>query len=533
MNSQINLRLIRVLRHLAAYLSLAVFSIGLLAIIGWWADVEIFKRVLPSLPVIAPNSAVSFVVSGLSIFILSRKNTGSKTNYLVWFFSLFLIAVSLPTIIEYISGISFWIDSILFSQKMGSMVVRMSPQSAINFLAVGVSLLLFNLHTRRSVMLGQAVILVAGLLALLSLFGFIYNFPNLYTISHYKGMAAHTAVAFVLIFISMLSLRPDHGYMKIFVNHGISSLVARRLISALLALVVIEVLVMLGGRNGLYNYDYESVIHLFIVAGVFFYLIYVTFSSLDILARTERDIIRIKEIDKAKTEFVSLASHQLRTPLTSISWYAEMLLNGDAGLLNPKQRQYLDEIYIGNTRMIDLVDDLLNASRIDMGTLVSEPTKLDLHGLLDSLLHEFAPLSSSKQIEIIKRYDADISLIFADVDHIRIVFQNLLSNAVKYTPEKGTVSVETQKNEADIMVKITDSGYGIPKHQQAKIFTKLFRADNVREKDTDGTGLGLYIARAIVKQSGGKIWFESAENKGSTFFVNLPIKLTNKRADTS
>ncbi|MFA5871437.1 MAG: HAMP domain-containing sensor histidine kinase [Parcubacteria group bacterium] len=524
MKSQINLRLVRVLRQSAAYLSLLIFCIGLLAIIGWWTDIEIFKRVFPSLPVIAPNSAVSFVAAGFSIFILSKKNVGSRLNYVVWFFSLFLIAVSFSTIIEYIAGINFGIDSILFSQKMGTAVVRMSPQSAINFLAVGISLFLCNLRTRRSMMLGQAVIMVAGFLALLSLFGFIYNLPNLYTISHYKGMAAHTAVAFVLIFMSTLSLRPDYGYMRIFVSHGISSLVARRLIFALLVLIVIEVLVMLGGKSGLYDYIYESIVHLFIVAGVFLYLIYATFSSLDILARAERDIIRIKEIDKAKTEFVSLASHQLRTPLTSVSWYAEMLISGDAGFLNPKQKQYLDEIYIGNRRMIDLVDDLLNASRIDMGTLVAEPARLDLRGLLDSLINEFAPLISSKQIEIVKKYDADIPPIFADVEHIRIVFQNLLSNAIKYTPEKGSVTVESQKKGLEIVIGISDTGYGIPKHQQAKIFTKLFRADNVRNKDTDGTGLGLYIARAIIKQSGGKIWFDSIENKGSTFFVSLPIK---------
>lgn len=249
------------------------------------------------------------------------------------------------------------------------------------------------------------------------------------------------------------------------------------------------------------------------------------------VVETFRDITREKEIDKAKTEFVSLASHQLRTPLSTINWYTETLLSGDVGKLNQQQEKYLTEVYQGNQRMVSLVNALLSVSRMDMGTFIFEPEATNISDLIQRSVAEQKFQIEQKQISLKLTFGHHLPKIHTDPKLASIVFQNLLSNAVKYTPEGGKIEISLgfKKDRRVLLFKMSDTGYGIPKNQQAQIFSKLFRADNVRERDTEGTGLGLYIAKAILDNSGGRIWFESEENQGSSFYVELPVNLSIKR----
>ena len=245
-----------------------------------------------------------------------------------------------------------------------------------------------------------------------------------------------------------------------------------------------------------------------------------------------RDVTSEREIDKAKTEFVSLASHQLRTPLSTVNWYAEMLLAGDVGELNEKQKKYLDEVYRSNQRMVELVNALLDVSSLELGTFIVEPEPTDIIKLTQSVIDEQKPQIDARKITFSFSFEKNIGVMQADPKHLRMVVQNILSNAVKYTPEGGEINVSISLVEkGSILLKIIDNGYGIPKNQEDKIFTKLFRADNVRDKDTDGTGLGLYIVKSIVENSGGKIWFKSLGegDKGTTFYVTLPLLGAKKR----
>jgi len=245
----------------------------------------------------------------------------------------------------------------------------------------------------------------------------------------------------------------------------------------------------------------------------------------------QRDVTIEMEIDRAKSEFVSLASHQLRTPLSTINWYAEMLLNGDVGHLKAGQKQYLEEIYRGNQRMVALVNALLNVSRIELGTFSVAPISVNVAEIVEDAVDEILPDIKKKKLTITKKIPKKIPTIQADPQLLLIVFQNLISNAVKYTPDKGevVVKISIKKKEGSMNVIVSDNGYGIPKRQQDKIFTKLFRADNVKEKDTEGTGLGLYIVKSIVEHSGGSIHFDSEEEKGTTFYVTLPLSGMKKK----
>ncbi len=236
-----------------------------------------------------------------------------------------------------------------------------------------------------------------------------------------------------------------------------------------------------------------------------------------------RDVTREREIDKTKTEFVSLASHQLRTPLSTISWYAEMLLAGDAGKLSEEQKKYLDEIYRSNHRMTELVGSLLNVSRLDLGTFSVDPVPTNIVALAQDIVHDLEPRIFARKIDFQEQYSSKLPLVNVDPKLMHMVIENLASNAIKYTPEKGRVELSIDRQADHLVITVKDTGYGIPKAQQSKIFDKLFRADNVKAQDTEGTGLGLYLVKSIVTYSGGKIWFESVENKGTTFYVQLPI----------
>lgn len=200
-----------------------------------------------------------------------------------------------------------------------------------------------------------------------------------------------------------------------------------------------------------------------------------------------------------------------------------MLLNEDAGKINDEQKKYLQEVYVGSQRMVELVNALLNVSRLDLGTFEINPTQTDIPKVVKSLIQELSPQIKIKKQIINEIYDNNLQLFLADESLLRMILQNLLSNAVKYTPVGGSILVEVKIIDDQLRLKVADSGMGIPKSQQSKIFSKLFRADNAKQSETEGTGLGLYIIKSIVDQAGGEVWFESEENKGTTFYVSFPI----------
>jgi PAS domain S-box-containing protein len=237
----------------------------------------------------------------------------------------------------------------------------------------------------------------------------------------------------------------------------------------------------------------------------------------------ERDITHEKEIDKMKTDFISLASHQLRTPLSAMRWFSEMLLSGDAGKLNKEQTEFVKNIEQVNLRMTDLINSLLNISRIESGKIVIDPELVDLKKIFEIELAELDNQLKDKKQTVKIEIEKDLPKVFVDAKLISEVCKNLLTNAIKYSLLSGTINVEIYKKEKDVVFKISDKGIGIPKISQSKIFERFYRAENALKTETEGTGLGLYLVKTVIESSGGKVWFESVENKGSSFYFSLPL----------
>lgn len=258
------------------------------------------------------------------------------------------------------------------------------------------------------------------------------------------------------------------------------------------------------------------------------------------------DISVEDQIDRAKSEFVSLASHQLRTPLNVITWYVEKLLSKRKGSLNISQESYLAEIKNNSGRMIRLVSDLLNVSRVELGRIKVKFEPVNLNTLIEPLIKEIEPLMIDKKMSMTKDITLPSGGVLEKSDEsiVTVIIQNLLSNAVKYTPEGGSIHLfvgeqpniqlpdevlsTIKANSAGVYISVKDTGIGIPASQQAKIFSKLFRAENVQSLDVSGTGLGLYVTQSFANALGGVIWFNSIEGQGSTFTVFLPY--TNTKA---
>ena len=234
------------------------------------------------------------------------------------------------------------------------------------------------------------------------------------------------------------------------------------------------------------------------------------------------DITKEKELDRAKTQFVSLASHQLRSPIVTVKWYVEMLLSGDLGPLNEKQLDYISRLGKVNQSMTELVETLLSISRIEIGALAIDKKRVNVPKIIDDILPELETVRKQNNVKIIRQYDGNLTDIEGDPRLLRIVIQNLISNALKYARQDGTVEIRLKESWSERSIIITDDGIGIPENEQDKIFTKLFRASNARTLEgNDGTGLGLYLVKSIMEALGGSISFFSKENRGSTFVLKI------------
>jgi signal transduction histidine kinase len=233
----------------------------------------------------------------------------------------------------------------------------------------------------------------------------------------------------------------------------------------------------------------------------------------------------LQRLDELKSSFVSIAAHELRTPLTLIRGYGEMLLDGDLGPLADKQRDCLEIIERSASRLLTITSDLLDVTRIETGRVELGLKPIDLLTLLEGLAAEFGPELEDRVQRLTLCAPSGLPPALCDEMRAAQIIANLLSNASKYTPRGGfiTISVTLAEEAGFLQISVADNGVGISADDQAKLFNRFFRAESPQLTETKGTGLGLYITRALVELHGGRIWFESKLGRGSTFYVTFPL----------
>lgn len=232
----------------------------------------------------------------------------------------------------------------------------------------------------------------------------------------------------------------------------------------------------------------------------------------------------LRQLDKAKDEFVGMASHQLRTPLTSVKGYISMVIDGDAGKITDSQKQLLNQAFNSSERMVNLINDFLNVSRIQTGKFIIEKNEINLAVVIDQEIENLQPSADARNVTFKYIKPDDFPKIVVDEGKIRQVIMNFLDNSVYYSPDGSTVDINLKVQKDEVIFTVKDKGIGVPLREKSQLFTKFYRASNAKQKRPDGTGVGLYLAKKIIDAQDGSVIFESVEGKGSTFGFKLPLK---------
>ncbi len=251
------------------------------------------------------------------------------------------------------------------------------------------------------------------------------------------------------------------------------------------------------------------------LAMVLFIISFIINKSLEMLA----------EASRMKSEFVRIVSHQLRAPLTNLKWSIEMMIS--EGLENVREKQLLDFIRTlkeNSNRMEELVNNLLIVSRMEKDGIHEKKENTDLEKIVNQFVSESKAFADSSNIQLKLDCQKNLPTVFIDPSKIKLVIENFIDNAIRYTKKRGIVEIKLRKYKNNICFEVKDEGVGIPKEDQKYIFQKFFRARNVLKYQTHGSGLGLFIAKSVIDKMGGKIGFESKEEKGSTFWFKIPIR---------
>ena len=229
---------------------------------------------------------------------------------------------------------------------------------------------------------------------------------------------------------------------------------------------------------------------------------------------------RLRELDEAKDDFISMASHQLRTPLTSIKGYISMMIEGDAGKITPTQKQLLEQAYFSSQRMVYLIADLLNVSRLKTHKFLIDAKPLDIARVVEEEVDQLKSIAESHNLTLeYQKPDTKSGKLelMLDETKTRQIIMNFIDNAIYYSPPEGHITVKLLDKPSTVELRVEDEGMGVPKSEQPHLFTKFYRANNARKARPDGTGLGLFMAKKVIVAQHGSIIFESQENKGSTF----------------
>jgi signal transduction histidine kinase len=245
-----------------------------------------------------------------------------------------------------------------------------------------------------------------------------------------------------------------------------------------------------------------------------------------VLRQIKESNAKLRALDEAKDDFISMASHQLRTPLTSVKGYISMVLEGDAGKITPTQKKLLTQSFFSSQRMVYLIADLLNVSRLRTGKFIIDTTPVNLADVVDQELEQLKETAVARSLKLTYKKPVHFPELMLDDTKTRQVIMNFVDNAIYYTPSGGRIAVRLVETPTTVELRVEDNGIGVSRSERSHLFTKFYRAGNARKARPDGTGLGLFMAKKVIIAQGGALVFESQQDKGSTFgFIFSKAKL--------
>lgn len=492
-----------------------VILIPIVVLIGWQFNLEYLKRVAPTLVAMNPLTALGFVILGIALLLLQDSSNELK-KLLVFLCVAVVTTVGALVLIRYLWNLPFYPDRWVFTDRLdvaGQKPNVMAPNTALCFLLGSLSLMATSLKHRLGRYATEFLAVIISFLAIFALFGYFYQNQVFTTVQAFIPMAANTSLCFLLLGMAILFSRPNGGLMSLVSSGQGAGYLLRRLIPmTVLAPGILGWVLIAGQEADLYSAKVGVALFAAAIALFGSVLVYISGKA---LYRKELEVERIKD------EFLSLATHQLQTPSTGVKMALSLLRDGAAGKLSRSQAALVKDAIEGNNREIKIVGDLLNVARADSGRMVLKKSPTDMRQLIQNIVREQqATIDSREQKLTIKIHDVVANV---DASRLSMAVENLLSNASKYTPDGGTLAIETLQTHDNLILKVTDNGVGIPKDSIPKLFSKFVRLDNPLSGKRGGTGLGLYLAKQIVELHGGTIRVQSETGKGSQFIIELPV----------
>lgn len=516
---------------------------GTSVLFGWIFGIDALTRVVQGMAAMNPWTAVCFILIGLAL--LARRWPRSAPIR-----TLGIVAALIPAIsgalklTEILFHFDTGIDTLLFPEALANDVSglpnRMAPNTALNFVLAGTAVLLIHSEDEKNIVLAQLFALMILVLSGAALLGYAYGAATLYEVISFIPMAAHTAAAFIVLSVSIISANPRSGVAAILTAPGSAGAMARVLFPAVIFVPIgLGWLQIIGQKIGLYGPEAGAA---FLVLANILMLCAVVWLSTEQLRKsdaarqqTENALHAAKQLAEsssaAKTEFLASMSHEIRTPLNGIVGYTDLLLDQD---LKPEQRRYLERIQFAGAALLTVVNDILDFSKIEAGQITLQPHAFSLKALVDNTVSIIAETANRKGLVLKVQLDPELPVaLVGDEARLRQILLNLLNNALKFT-QRGSIVLRAEWDASSsrdrISFSVQDTGIGIPQDQRKHLFHRFYQIDHSSTRDVGGTGLGLAISKRLVGLMGGEIGFESEEGKGSIFWFKVPLPRAEESA---
>ncbi len=526
-------------RKLSGVILIIIILIPFLVLIGWQFNISLLKSILPNLIAMNPTTAFLFILSGISLYLIREENS-EKTIKFGNYIGLAIACIALIKIAGFNKNLDIGIDQLIFKNRLQGNSI--APNTVFNFILVGISLFLIDYRKKSTYIPSQLISLLAFIISLLAIIGYLYAARSLYRLSVYIPMAIHTAITFILLATGILLSRYRDGFIGVIMHKNIGGYIARRLIPIGVAIpILVGFLRLEGQKYNLYDQEFGSALGVIFIISISSLLMWLKAKYLNRTdekrKKAELEVLEAKKLAEQtqgfQEQFLANMSHEIRTPMNGIKGMTDLLLETQ---LNDEQKDFTKTIQRSSDSLLVIINDILDLSKIQAGKLTIEKINFNLREVLEHVKGMFKYLLNEKGLILQLNVNADVPAILnGDPHRLNQILVNLLGNAIKFT-SSGCVDIrvsveENTAKEIILNFAIADTGIGIEKDKIDEIFKSFAQASINTSRKYGGTGLGLSITKQLLELQGGKISVESEINKGSIFKFTIPYNY--KQADSS